>query len=153
MNRFVLILVSFPALVVSGCGPGAAVSAVDSVAAKGKAENVADDYFRLAAEQDWAAIEALYHPRFFEAMPLETWLKILPNVEAELGPVVECSQQNWNVAKQVSTDFTGTVANLVYTCEHEKYDSTVSFTIVKPTGESEYRIIGQNFNSIGFLIE
>lgn len=136
----------------SGCGQ-AAKTAVDSAAAKSAAEALAERYFEAARSQDWSAIDALYHPRFFESLPWETWSRVLPNVDRELGRLGTCSQDSWNVSKKVSTEFTGTVVSLGYTCQHERYAATVSFTIARASDEDAYSIYSQNFNSIGFLIE
>ena len=52
-----------------------------------------------------------------------------------------------------TTEFNGTHVTLVYTCEHERYENEVSFTVFSGVGDDSYTIIRQNFNSIGFLIE
>lgn len=142
------------ALLLALCSCGQAVNtAANSAAAKSQAEALADQYFAFARSEDWAGAEGLYHPRFFEAIPLETWRRILPNVDRELGKLQSCTQETWHVSKKAGTSFVGTIVTLNYKCQHERYESAVAFTIGRASDESEYRIYGQNFNSIGFLIE
>jgi hypothetical protein len=128
-------------------------TAVSSAKARSDAERIANKYFELARARDWSGARSLYHEEFFKAMPWETWRKILPNVDAKLGPLQACTQNRWQVTRKASTTFTGTAVLLTYTCKHERYEATVSFTIARASGDREYSIYAQTFNSIGFLIE
>ncbi|WKD51723.1 DUF3887 domain-containing protein [Microbulbifer spongiae] len=134
-------------LLVMGCNPKASVDSVPD------AKILAEKFFEEFKGGNYEAIYPLYNEKFWEVMPKKTWSKILPNVNNELGELKGCELATWNQKTQASTSGTGNFVALQYTCKHEKYDSTISFTVLKPLSGGQSTIIGQNFNSIGFLIE
>ena len=138
--------------ILAGCGAAIQTTA-DAIATRDEAQKVAEEYFTLARSKDWDAMEALYTSEFFAAVPLETWRKILPNIDRELGSLGPCTQESWNVEKKFGTEFSGIIVNLAYRCEHERYPALVTFAIARAEGEKTFKILGQNFDSLGFLVE
>jgi hypothetical protein len=132
---------------VVGCNPKASVDSIPD------AKVLAEKFFEELKNSNYEAIYPLYHEDFWKVMPKETWSKILPNVNKELGILDKCELITWTQKTQASTDGTGNFVILQYNCKHEKYDSTITFTILKPLTGGQSSITHQNFNSIGFLIE
>ena len=139
-------------LVASGCGPCGPASVVSGSLAKPEAEKLANAYFDHFRAKNYDACLQLYSPDFWKSAPKAQWQKILPNVEAELGPLKTCELTGWRAGEHVGTSGTGTRVDLTYACKHEKYDATVSFRVFTPVG-GKPAIVAQNFASIGFLIE
>lgn len=135
------------ALLLAACNPKESIDSVPDSKA------VAEKFFSAFKAGHYEEIFALYSEDFWSTIPEETWAKILPNIREELGALETCELVNWNQRTQASTDGTGNYVVLQYSCEHEKYGSTMTFTTVKPLSGGETKIISQNFNSIGFLIE
>lgn len=85
-------------------------------------------------------------------MAHETWLRGLPNIERELGPLQSCELQGWRAMHRVATSGSGSSVDLTYLCKHEKYEAQVFFKVEVPSG-GDAKILGQTVNSIGFLLE
>jgi len=145
MNIRALIILSF--VFISGCNPKASVDSVPD------AKVLTKKFFKGFRSSEYEELLALYDKEFWKIISKETWLKILPNVKAEIGNIKKCELVSWNQRTQASTNGTGNFVTLQYSCEHEKYQSTMVFSILKPLTGGESTIIGHNMNSIGFLIE
>lgn len=131
----------------TACSPEAAIDA------KPNAEAIATAFFDgLKSGRTEHTLQS-YDDRFWSAISKEQWIKILHNIPVELGALKSCSLQNWNQTTQVSTELSGTFVTLVYACEHQKYNATVSFVVRVPLQGGAPKIISQNYNSIGFLLE
>ena len=130
-----------------GCSPTASIDSLPD------AKKLANSFFEGFKKGNYNDLLSLYSDDFWKDMPKETWKKILPNVNYELGNIKECELISWNQKTQASTSGTGNFVTLQYTCKHEKYDSTITFSTKKPLSGGETVIVGQNFSSIGFLIE
>lgn len=144
LNRF--IAVATVALLL-GCSPEAALNA------KPDAEKLAARFFEYLKTSQFEKAMPLYDERFWTAIPQETWLKILKNIAVELGPLKDCTLSNWTQNTKAGTASSGTFVNLIYSCQHEKYDATVSFITQTPLEGGGTTIINQTYNSIGFLLE
>ena len=138
-------------LALAGCGPCAVETAVRGGIAKRDAQKVADAYFTCARERKYDACMTLYSPEFWKAIPKETWRKILPNVEAELGPLESCKLEHWQAGTFTGTSGSHAYADLTYACKHTNFEATVAFRISDESGK--HKIVTQNYNSIGFLVE
>ncbi|MCV6606240.1 MAG: DUF3887 domain-containing protein [Porticoccaceae bacterium] len=144
MRRIVLAVTVF---FLAACSPTATIDALPD------AKKLAERFFELYKTQQYEALDALYGDEFWEATPEDIWYRILPNVQDELGAIKQCELQNWHQTTTASTSRSGNIVQLSYACQHEKYDSIFSFTILKPLSGGESKILGQNFSSLGLLLE
>ena len=147
MNFKLLIAAILVSSTTVACSPEAAIDA------KPNAEALATAFFDgLKSGKSEQTLQS-YDDRFWSAVSKQQWQQILGNIPTELGQLQSCSLQNWNQTTQVSTELSGTFVTLVYSCEHEKYNATVSFVVRVPLQGGAPKIISQNYNSIGFLLE
>ena len=130
-----------------GCNPKASVDSLPD------AKELATKFIKGFQSGDYESLNSLYSEGFWKAISKETWGKILPNVKNELGNIKKCELVNWNQRTQASTTGTGNFVTRQYNCQHEKYESTIVFTVQKPLSGGKSEIVSQNINSIGLLIE
>ena len=130
-----------------GCSPSATIDALPD------AKKVAEQFFEKYKAEQYEALDSLYGDEFWQATPKDIWHRILPNVQDEMGSIKQCELQNWHQTTSASTSGSGNIVQLQYACKHEKYDSIFAFTILKPLSGGESKIVGQNFNSLGLLLE
>jgi len=143
MKKRIIIL----CVAIAGCSPEAAVDATP------EAKTLAKSFFSNFSPDKIDKLSPLYGEQFWEAMPKETCLQVMPNVYDELGAIERCDLTNWNQTTQANFSSSGNFVALVYSCKHEKYESTISFTILKPLTGGPAKIVGQNFSSLGLLLE
>ena len=143
MKRSVLLF----SMLLAACSPGATMDSLP------EAKEVAKGFFDNFEPGKFEATHGLYSDEFWEVMPKETWSRLLPNVHSELGAIESCEIINWHQRTHAGTSGSGNFVTLSYGCKHEKYESTISFTIFKPLSGGESKIMSQNFNSIGLLLE
>lgn len=110
-------------------------------------------FFTEFKAKNWESVYSLYSEDFLKELDRQTYEKMLTNMYAETGPMKECKLKNWKQLFKAGMSGNGAFVSLVYDCKHEKYDSTISFNIRRPLTGGKMEILGQNFNSIGFLLE
>ena len=130
-----------------GCSPQASVDALPD------AKKVVEGFFENFKKGRYEEVTKMYSEKFWEIMPKDTWLVILPNIRKKLGALDTCELVTWSQKTSATTNGSGNFVSLQYNCSHEKYESTMSFSIYKPLSGGKSEIIGHNVNSIGFLIE
>ena len=140
-------LAYLPLILVLGCSPSASIDSLPD------AKKLANKFISDFQQGEYDLILNSYGDDFWKETPKETWKKILPNINTELGNIESCELISWNQRTQASTNGTGNFVLLQYNCKHEKYESTLTFTVYKPLEGGDSKIVGQNISSIGFLIE
>ncbi len=130
--------------ILSGCG---------IAQKKAEAEHIVERYYKLIGEGNINAVLSLYSNRFFENTPEEKWTNMLTNVREKLGALETFHLVSWHVKDAASSEIIGTYVSLLYEVQYSKYKATEEFTMVRPAGKSEFKIIGHTINSEGFLME
>ena len=134
-------------LIVSACNPSTSFYAIPS--SKAVATKFLDEFLSVSPEET----EGYFVPEFWDDMPKETWAKILPNIVVELGQIESCELSNWQQSTSASTNGSGNFVGLVYSCKHQKYESSITLNFVTPLSGGDTKIQGFNINSLGLLIE
>ena len=145
MKNAISIIVAL--LMVSACDPSATFDAIPK--SKVVATNFLDEFLSVPPGET----ERYFVSAFWDDMPKETWAKILPNIVVELGHIESCELTNWRQSTNASASGSGNYVVLVYSCKHQKYESSITLYLITPLSGGDTKIQGFNINSIGLLIE
>jgi hypothetical protein len=120
---------------------------------KAEAENVTKIYFDQIKDKNYDKLLEIYSSKFFEKVKPEEYVDMLKTINKKLGDLKSYSLQSWKVNENFGTSNNGTYYYLTYKVEYSKYTAQEQFTLFKPKGEEEVKIIGHNTNSDGLLKE
>lgn len=128
----------------AGCGLGQSKKA---------AENVVARHFQAIATNGYAAAVADYGSQFFQKTTREQWIEMQAKMGAKLGDYVSHTTRLRKLHRKTGTS--GSTTTVVLSCEvtYSKHAATETFTLVKGLLDGDFKIIGHNVNSAGFLSE
>jgi hypothetical protein len=131
------------ALALAGCNP-----------VKERAEAEACVARVFAARHSGTAEQALaaYADEAQQGMGRDEWSQMLVALDAKLGRPVSERLTAWNVTLATNSLGTGTFVSLQYDVTYERAEGTESIVAFKPSGASDFRIVGHHVNSPAFLL-
>lgn len=118
-----------------------------------EARGVAEGFFRAMQANDVDRASAFFAPGYLETRSTEGLKQDLQIITARLGDL-----RSYRLATARSrTDFippeSGTYVTLEYEVRYARYPAWERFTIHKPFGRGEYKILNHTIESHGFLKE
>ena len=137
----------------------AALMAITLLAGCGRAEveaqarRVAEAYFQAVKEKDVERALSFYAKRFFETRSPEGWKQDFGLIADRLGALESfaLNSSRW------STDFvpphSGSYVTLNYQVKYRSHGARETLTLHRPFTRGEFRIIGHEISSEGFLRE
>ena len=137
-------------LLLIGC---AAIGGCGFTQSKQDAEKVVARHFQAVATNGYDSAMGDYGAQFFQKTTKEEWSQTLARLSGKLGAFQGYSVDGWRVFKNASTSGAGTTVSLQCVVTYSKYAATESFTVLKGTGDSDYKIVGHAINSNGLLKE
>lgn len=115
------------------------------------AQKFIEDYYAAIKADDYERVIGMHDDRFFEKTPRAEWEDILKNIKTKLGALQKTQHTGFRINANVGTNLPGTTMILQYKNQYEKYEADETFTLYKATGTKDYKILGYNINSVGFL--
>jgi len=107
--------------------------------------------FESIRARDYEKALGFYSPKFFEKTPREELLRALIAINTKLGDLQTYKIVNWKSTKTIGTGDNGTYWTLECDVSYSKYPASETITFFKPTAGSDFKIVGHNINSKGFL--
>lgn len=118
-----------------------------------QARQVAEAYFQAVKESDSDSAMSFYAKRFFETRSPEGWKRDLKLIAERLGALESYTLRS----SRWRTDFvppdSGSYVALNYEVKYRRHAARETFTLHRPFVRGEFRIIGHEISSEGFLKE
>lgn len=115
------------------------------------AEKVVSRHFQAISTNGYVSALDNYATQFLVKTPREEWIKTLQNVSNRLGHFQAYTVSRQQVRKDASTFGSGTTVSILVNSKYSKHSAKEQFTLVKPRGESDFRILGHQIHSEGLL--
>jgi len=120
---------------------------------KKDAEAVLARHFQTIATNGFDTAMADYGATFFQKTTKEEWTKALTKLSSKLGTYQSHTLTGWRVFKNAGMTGAGTTVSLQCQVTYSKHSATESFMLFKGVSDSDYKILGHNFNSTALLTE
>ncbi len=142
-HLFVAAVLSLGAGLLGGC---------DIRQAEQDAKRVVERHYRAISANNYNAVLADYGPEFFRKTRKDEWTTMLSRVNARLGGFSGYRVVEWNVSINSETGI-GSTTHVVLTCEatYSTYPVREQFTLLKGSGDRDYKIVGHDINAYGRL--
>jgi hypothetical protein len=128
-----------------------ALTACNPIAEKSAAEAYANKMFSAREVGQTEKVLLMYDDQPARGTPREKWSKMLVAIEDKLGRPTSHELTGWKVNLGSNAAGSGTFVTLQYAVKYERAEGTEAIVLFKPSGSSDFRIIGHNFNSSALL--